>query len=108
MRRLREKVLVVFLHPGGGVTNLFACHQRYMTIYASCYIVPNNVELASLLYGLDQLVLLSDAKKKSTVLSDASYGGIEVWSTEFGFLWRLLSNDLTACGFDISVVSTLD
>jgi hypothetical protein len=44
----------------------------------------------------------------ATVLSDASYGGIGGWSAELGFLWRLTSPDLEACGFDMPVITRLD
>jgi hypothetical protein len=44
----------------------------------------------------------------ATVLSDASYSGIGGWSTEFAFLWRLTTADLVTCGFDMSVITTLD
>jgi hypothetical protein len=44
------------------------------------------------------IALLIRRQATATVLSDASYGGIGGWSSEFAFLWRLTSADLVACG----------
>jgi hypothetical protein len=41
-------------------------------------------------------------------LSDASYQGLEGWCSHFSFFWRLLSPDLLATGFDLSVVNHLN
>ena len=50
------------------------------------------------------IALYLDRDYTHRVYSDASYGGIGGWSSDFGFLWRLVREDLVRAGFDMKPI----